>query len=150
MRNFLILVVCLLLFTTSWAQENILSEGDVAKFLKTWDPISKDLESLGQDYSQIQNPTMMRGYLGLDDVSRIFTKHGWGTEYIAKVSVIVGVTAMGIAEEAMNRMPEEQRASIKAYFDSMSAQLINGATEDDMEQVKAHMVDLKVVFENMN
>lgn len=125
-----------------------LEEGDIEKFIETYEPLVADLDALGESFDDIEDYNMMQAFSANTKVKSIFDKHGWDEDWTGKwitISMAYGLVKM---EEEVAKMPADQRAQVQQYMAATSGQMKSMVTDEDIEKVKKKMKDLNEIFDN--
>ncbi|WP_420318193.1 hypothetical protein [Ekhidna sp.] len=124
-----------------------LKEGDVDKFIKTYEPLVADLDALGESFDNVGDYNMIQTLAANEKIKSVFAKHGWDGDWTGKwitISIAYGLVKM---EEEMAKMPAEQRAQVQQYMAASSEQMKAMITEDDLQKVKSKMEELNKIFD---
>ncbi|WP_421762958.1 hypothetical protein [Ekhidna sp.] len=151
MKKTLFLFVCVL-FTYSLSYSQMptttpLKDGDVDKFIKTYEPLVADLEALGESFDNIEDYNMIQAFAANEKIKSVFEKHGWDEGWTGKwitISIAYGLVKM---EQEIAKMPAEQRAQVQQYMATSSTQMKTMVTDDDVEKVKSKMDELNKIFD---
>ena len=116
----------------------VLSSADIDLFIKTLKPLQKDIEKLGKEYENINDPNALQALAAGEDVKAIFKKYGWSDDYFLKVSAITNAYAYLKMEKEYDNLPEEQ----KVYMKQMMEQYKVG-NKDLVNDVDLKLIDSK-------
>lgn len=150
LKSILFFVFCMLLSTIQ-AQDTtpkaMLSTADIDLFIKTYKPIAAELESLGDQYNNIQDPTVANAFKTNEKVKSTFKKYGWTNDFFEKITAItLGYTFIK-SEEEISKLPEDQRKMIAESMQSYQANIKSQINDADFQKVKLKMAELDVFFE---
>ncbi|MEO9873036.1 hypothetical protein [Ekhidna sp.] len=150
MKKILLITICAFVASLSsfaqMPQTSPLESGDVEKFIKTYDPLKKDMEALGEDFENAKDYNTMMALAANEKVQSIFKKHGWSDQYIGKLMTISMGYAIINSEKEIAKMSEEDRKESKQYMQAYMTQMKTMVTEDDLEQIKKNYDQLNIIF----
>jgi hypothetical protein len=157
---FLVLVCCLA--APIFAQEPVLSQGDIDRFLITFPIITEDLSSLGLEMEETDGGfSLPQAVFMSAQAESIFVKHGWSGDFFPKIELILyGLTLTHLETEMLGAMPDIQASldeidtmPVSAYFTVemkqemrdmmlMAVQGMNSALFEEMDAIAPKDMDL--------
>ena len=141
----LALFACLI-STAQIPQATPLKDGDVAKFIRTYEPLKSDLEGLGEEFDEAKDFGAMQALAANEKVKSIFQKHGWDDQWIGKfMSISIAYSLIKIEKEVA-ALPEEERKQQEQYMAAYSVQMKSMITDADIEKVKKKFDELDPIF----
>lgn len=151
MKTLFSLAFTLLFSALLMAQEVMtvpLEDGDLDRFIKTYKPLTADLEDLGQKFDETKDYSMMQTLAANSEVKAVFDKHGWNDQWMGKwmtISIAYGIAKL---DEELTKMPEDQRIKYEQYMAASSTQLRAMVTDKDVELVKERISELDQILDN--
>jgi hypothetical protein len=145
LKSILLITFCVVLSIAkaqNEAPKAVLSDADIDLFIKTYKPLSKDLEKLGDKYDDISDPTVKEAFRTSNEVQAIFEKHGWNNDYYSKFSAIMMCFAFIQIDEELAKLSEEDRKMMAPYLSNYTNQINNA----DIKKVKTRIKELEVVL----
>lgn len=144
----LLFILCLSI-SGLWAQEvsSILSDGDIDKFIKTYQPLAKELEALGDDWEKVQNPTTAEAMEASSEMNAVFKKYGWDEDYLQKFSTIISGTAYVGVLQQMDEMDDTQKQMMQGYMTQMKSLYGTNISEEDVKKIKPRYKEIMEVIE---
>lgn len=152
-----VLIICFFL-TVSVAHAQVpnmpeaipLEAGDIDKFIKTYAPVTKEIEELGKDLTTMRDPTILESLSANEQVQQILNKYGWDEQWMGKwisLSMSYGIVKM---EQEVANLPADQREQYEQILASSTSQMRAMVTEQDIKLVEKRMKELDQVFEQDN
>lgn len=127
----------------------VLSNEDISLFLKTFKPLAKDLEKLGEKYQNTTDVSTTEALFANKEAMAIFKKHGWNELYAGKFSTIMsGTTYLSLIEE-LDKLPAEQRAFLAPQIEMYRSQVGN-VHPNDLEKIKKNLPEIRKLLEEYN
>ncbi|MBI9104595.1 MAG: hypothetical protein JEY99_19420 [Spirochaetales bacterium] len=177
MKKILISILITLICAGLFAQEPVLSDGDVERFILTFPEITEELGALGQSLENANGRLFLPWTVRTsEEVKRTFLDRGWDEGYFERVQLILLGFSLILAEsEMLTVMPDVQEAldeidstPVSSYFtaemkkqtrDMMVAAVrgMNQALYDeldsiapsDMEKIRAHKDELTAFLKEL-
>lgn len=145
-------ILLLTLISISFAQtspEAILSTADIDKFITTIKPIKVDLEKIGVDFENIQNPSESDALLASSKANAVFTKYGWDENYSTKITAITsGYGSLKVDKEIEN-LPAEQKAMMGPQIKMMKSQFSANVNSKDIDLINTRFSVLEKLFQEL-
>lgn len=125
-----------------------LESGDVDKLLRTWEPMKKDFEALGDVFEQeSQDYSKIKEIYAKPEVKRIFNKHGWnGEEWLGKFTTIWSAYGILTMEKEMMKMSEEEKKQLAQFQGNYMDQLKSRIRDSDLAEVKKRYNEIEKAF----
>lgn len=150
-RIILLIISCACAFSAVSAENPAassaqLKSGDIQHFIKTMPNMIKELEKLGAQYGDIQDPGSAQALMANDKVQAVLAKFKWDdSSFFQKLSAISSGFARVRMEQEMAKAPAAQREMMKSM---MGAQLgeIYSVHDLDLAEVRKHMAALNKFF----
>jgi hypothetical protein len=153
----------LLFAETLKAQEvqPVLKDGDIEHFIKTFKPMTEELDALGHDFEDEEEDedemdpaaafanlrASMKEIMAKDEVLTILKKYDWDENFI---DIYIAIS-MGYYYNKMNneleKMDDEEKEVSKPFMDLFLDQFKLLVHKKDLEMLQDHMKELDVVFE---
>ena len=125
-----------------------LETGDLDKFIKTYKPLTADLDALGEDFDEIEDYNAIQALAANEQVKAVLRKHGWDENWMGKwVTISVSYSFIKMEEEMAN-LPADQRAYVEQYMSSSMTPLKEMVTESDVKKVRERLKELDELFSN--
>lgn len=141
----LVLGLVLVSFVISGFGQNpvpMLASGDVDKFIKTLEPMNKELEALGYDTSG-ENDDLMNAMQVDPKVIAIIKKYGWEPATVSLKWMSIGMCYAKLKmDEQMAMVPAEQREMMKQMMNETGQNYDILVNPQDLAMVKAKVTQL--------
>lgn len=125
-----------------------LEKGDVEKFIKTYKPLSADLEALGSRFDNIQDYNMIQALSANKEVNDVLKKHGWDEQWLGKFMTISMSYMMVKMDEQLSEMSADEREQFEQYMGASFGPIKEMITEPDVQMVKERVTELDALFDN--
>lgn len=127
-----------------------LDNGDVKKFLRTYEPITEELEELGKKYDEVDmdNYASMKAMAADKEVQSVLTKYGWDEKWMGKLMTITLAYGYVRMQEEMKNMSAEEKKQFDQYMGAYYTQVQESFTDSDLAQVKNNLAELGKLFDD--
>lgn len=125
-----------------------LKSGDLDRFIETYQPLTLELDELGEDFEGVDDYSLMQAMLANEKVMGVFKKYGWDEQWLGKwmtITVSYGLVKM---DEQLAELPADQRAQYEQYIMASAAPLKEMVSDEDVKSVKVRVKELDKLFEN--
>lgn len=131
------------------APKAVLKKGDIEHFIETYPKLVAEIEALGEDFDDIEDPTAAQALFANAKFQSILEKYKWEQEsYVLKLSAITSGFAVVKIEAELAKLPEEQRAMMRSMLGAQMTQQFS-VHPDDIAIVREHFDTLDAFFESL-
>jgi hypothetical protein len=139
----------------------VLKDGDIEHFIKTFKPMTAELDALGYDFEDEdededeQDPAVafanmrasMKEILSENEVSTILKKYDWDEDFIdVFIAISIGYSYNKMTTE-FEKMDESEKEVTKPLMDLFLDQFRSMVNKKDLDMLQEHMTALDVIFE---
>ena len=135
----------------------VLTDDDIEHFIKTFKPMTAELEAMGHNMESDDEADPMAGFAGIrasfeeimahEEVIEILKKYDWDEHFLDTFIAV----SMGYFYNTMNleldKMEEDERNMAKPMMDMLMDQMKILVNEKDIELLQSHMTELDAVFD---
>lgn len=136
----------------------VLTDDDIEHFIKTFKPMTAELEEKGHTMEEENEPDPMAGFANIKvamqemmveaEVIAILKKYDWDENFLdTYIAVSMGYFYNKMNME-LNKMEEEEKAMAKPMMDMFMTQMKMMVNDKDIEMLQSHMSALDAVFED--
>jgi hypothetical protein len=128
----------------------LLKAGDIDHIIKTLPALKADLEALGEQFVDFQNPSQMQAMAVNEKVQAVFKRHNWDSDaFASKISALMGAFAKVKLDQELENLPAEQRQMMASMLQGQLGDLVT-AHPQDVALVRAKMAQLESFFDSMS
>ncbi len=148
MRFYAIVLFLSFLSVAVVAQDEVkINKNDLSRFIKTFKPMTEELEALGANYKAMTQMNALDALKANNELLNLLEKYGWDENSLMKWAKIGTGYSYVKMEEQMEQIPEAQRAQFEA---AMQMQGVNfNITDQEKDLIKGRISELEELFENL-
>jgi hypothetical protein len=137
----------------------VLKNGDVEHFIRTFKPMTEELDALGYDFEdedeEEANPmaafanmrATMKEIMTENEVSTILKKYDWDENFIdVFIAISIGYAYNKMINE-IEKMDDSEKEMAKPFMDLFLDQFRQMVHKKDLEMLQSHMAALDPLFE---
>jgi len=147
MRFYAVTIFLFSLSVAVVAQDEVkINKDDLSRFIKTFKPMTDELEALGANYEAMTQMNALDALKANSELLNVLEKYGWDENSLMKWARIgIGFSYVKM-EEQMDQIPEAQRAQFEAAM-QMQENSFN-ITDKEKDLIRDRVSELEVLLEN--